>query len=272
LTASSMWNQNRSVKLIEKTETEVGRSVGKASIPLSEIPKLFSALQAKADARPAKAIVEQKADHPVPARIGVAESTAQDSLSRLARAGRIVASESLATLKELQSDAEFAAVERVLKLCEVVIQLDAKLARLSEGDPTPDELPTAILRAGGFDNLLTATPFLEAYFSDQEDWYEAIKAISALEAITRLLLARHGIEIYVVKPLTRLSGYRGVEETLDLRGIKQLDAVVKAIQKHGSVLNRGELLVIDCLAPGFIIPTVGSKHPRMCFYNPSAWT
>jgi hypothetical protein len=264
--------QRSSDRMVLSLKTQIASLTEKASVPLEALDTAQASPENTLAVKGMPAAQNQGADRLQAPGNGTVSRAPSEPLHRLSEAGRAIAAEALTCFAELESDKTFAKLNEVGKLRDAVTSADAKFKRLCEGDLTPDDDPVRIALSGGFNDILTLSSLIEVYFSDQDDWYEMCRVMSALEEFTRLLLARYGVEVYVVKPLTRLFPYRGDKETEDIRGIKKLDAVRAAVGKQAATINQGEALIVDCLAPGFIIRGAGSTPPRMCFYNPSAWT
>ena len=127
------------------------------------------------------------------------------------------------------------------------------------------------LTRGDLDLPITLPALLEAYCPGEGAWYRATRAAAAVDALLRAALAKSAIEIFVVRPLTRVRSRASDASAFDVRGIRRLGRAKAAVSKVAANLQPGEDLVVDCSAPGYVAAGRGSSPPRLTYYNPSAW-
>jgi hypothetical protein len=264
-----LWQSDQQIRRLKE---QINSRTGKVTSPLHEAAE-NSVASAKSNQPDAKGTVAPAAEVLSSAsRNGATDRPLTGKFRQLGLAGSTIAGEALACLDQLESNRNFVELNEVAKIRDAVVGVNAKFKRLMEDNLTSEDDPVAILSAGGFNGILTICPLIDAYFSDQDDWYEMCRLLSALSEFTKVLLARYGVEVYVVKPLTRLGNYRGEKNTQDIRGIKKLVAVRAAVNRQAAIMRPGEALIVDCVAPGIIYTGGGSIPPTISFYNPSAWT
>jgi hypothetical protein len=192
--------------------------------------------------------------------------------ARLANAGRTAIREALACFDRLGADRDFKSLDGTLNIRDALAAVDSLLEKVAKGTSADAAAVTAALRAGELDTVLTLAGFLDVYFPMQDDWYAAGRAVTAVEALIRSMLARERVEVYAVRPLSRLRSHREGAEPYDRRNIHDIEPVRRAVTDQAPYVSGDDLLVIDCSAPGWIIAGGESSPPLLSLYNAATWS
>ncbi|MFO1168579.1 MAG: hypothetical protein U1E19_10775 [Rhodoblastus sp.] len=171
-------------------------------------------------------------------------------------------------MSALADDADYVELAATLRLDSAYRKLETLLAQDASAR-RGDFLPA--LKRGDLDLPITLPLLLDAYYPPEGAWYRAARAASAVDALLRAALARDAVEIFVVRPLTRVRSRASEANAFDVRNIRSLARAQQGVRKIASLLAPGEDLVVDCIAPGYVAPGRGSNPPRLTYYNPSAW-
>jgi hypothetical protein len=191
--------------------------------------------------------------------------------ARLANAGRTAIKEARACFDRLEADPDFKSLDGTLNVGDALGAADSLLEKVAKGDAGAAAL-TAALRAGELDTVLTLAGFLDVYYPTQDDWYAAGRAVTAIEALIRSILTHEQVEIYGVRPLSRLRSPREGAAPHDRRNIQEIERVRRAVTDQAPFVSGDDLLVIDCSAPGYIIAGIESTPPQLSLYNPVTWS
>jgi hypothetical protein len=191
--------------------------------------------------------------------------------AQLANAGRAAITEAKIYFGRLAADQDFKSLDRELEVSKWLATADALLAQVASGKSAGAAELTKALRDGELDTVLTLAGFLDAYFPMEDNWYGAGRAVAALEALIRSILAREEIEIYAVRPLSRLASHHEGAKVIDHRNVRDIERVHRAVAQQATHVSGKDLLVIDCWAPGWVMASGDSLPPRLSLYNQADW-
>jgi hypothetical protein len=139
------------------------------------------------------------------------------------------------------------------------------------GDDTAGTLANA-LRTGQLNHLLTMAPLLHAYFRDDRLYAPLRVNYGAASAVIDCLLAGSGIVTDIISPLSVVSLARaGQAGSPDKRHLGEIRAIRELVRSRARKLEDGELLIVDCLAPGWRQGSI-EQPPTLIAYNRAEWT
>ena len=181
--------------------------------------------------------------------------------------------DAMQALAPAPTDPDFSILDQTFELRAALEDTRQHLAALPTGDGFVPALLDALER-GRFDHVLTMPSFLDTYFLDRPRWAALHLAYSSTERLLTGLLQSNGVQL-VRRPLLSIvsaAEARGADVG-DRRNVKKIPAVRQTAARVARDLDPGELLVVDCHAPGWQSShKIGSKLPGFALFEPSTWT
>jgi hypothetical protein len=154
-------------------------------------------------------------------------------------------------------------------------EVDAAIQALktaSQND-TPATGLTNALRTGQLNHLLTVAPLLDAYFRD-DPLYGPLRAYyRAAAGIIAGLLSEAGV-VFDMPPLLALVPRASREAECrfaDIRRLSKIKSVRDQVRSQARRLEEGELLIVDCMAPGWRFED-RRQPPTLVAYHRPDWT
>jgi hypothetical protein len=137
----------------------------------------------------------------------------------------------------------------------VALEIDAAIAalRTASHSGNPEKALTNALRTGQLNHLLTVAPLLDAYFRD-DPLFDALRPYyRAAAGIVAGVLSEAGV-ILDMPPLLALVPRASREAECrfsDIRHLSTIQSVRDQVRSQARRLGEGELLIVDCMAPGW---------------------
>lgn len=126
------------------------------------------------------------------------------------------------------------------------------------------------LRTGLLNHLLTMAALLDTYFRDDPQYRGLRASYRAAAGIVACLLTRAGV-VLDEQPLLSFVPRGRLEVSMnDIRLLRKIRPVRDQVRVQARRQEEGELLIIDCMAPGWRIGKM-EQAPNLIAYNRSEW-
>jgi hypothetical protein len=171
----------------------------------------------------------------------------------------------------LQSDPDFQAVDQSLGL-QAGLRSAAEALRTFPHESNSGAQLTAILEGGDLNTALTASAFIDAYYSDRREWRRHRTALRAVDAVLVMLLNMRGVQV-VQTPILQVVGAEEIRnaQVSDRRNVRRLPHVQRQAARAARDLRSEEFLIVDCHSPGWIFDQ-HKRLPSIAVFDPSSWT